>query len=45
MEIVMSVSDQIVLLVQGTVVANGTPAEIKTDRNLIEAYLGQQYVA
>ena len=41
METVMSISDKIVLLVQGTVVGEGTPAEIKTDRNMIEAYLGR----
>jgi hypothetical protein len=26
-------------------VANGSPAAIRTDRNMIEAYLGQTYVA
>jgi ABC-type branched-subunit amino acid transport system ATPase component len=45
MEVVMSVSKKIVLLVQGSVVGTGTPDEIKKDRNMIEAYLGQQYVA
>jgi branched-chain amino acid transport system ATP-binding protein len=45
MEVVMSISNHVVLLVQGTVVANGSPAAIRTDRNMIEAYLGQTYVA
>jgi branched-chain amino acid transport system ATP-binding protein len=45
METVMMASDKITLLVQGTVVGEGTPAEIKTNRAMIEAYLGQKYAS
>jgi ABC-type branched-subunit amino acid transport system ATPase component len=45
MDVVMSVSNTIVLLVQGGVVASGTPEEIRGHRGMIEAYLGRPYVA
>jgi branched-chain amino acid transport system ATP-binding protein len=40
MEVVMEVSDHIVVLHQGVVLAQGTPKEIQTDTRVKEVYLG-----
>ena len=45
MEVVMSISSRIVLLVGGRVVANGTPDALKNDPNLAQAYLGRDHAA
>ena len=41
MDLVMSVCDEIHVLDFGHVIASGTPAEIRSDRRVQEAYLGQ----
>ena len=43
MDVVMGLSDWVILLVQGTVVASGPPDEIKKNKTLLEAYLGASY--
>ena len=43
MKMVMGVSDRVVCLSQGRVIASGSPREIQRDPNVIRAYLGEKY--
>jgi branched-chain amino acid transport system ATP-binding protein len=44
MKMVMGVSDRIVCLNQGRIIASGSPAEIRGNPEVIRAYLGSKYV-
>ena len=43
MPLIMGISDRIVALAAGRVLAEGTPAEIQANDEVIEAYLGGRF--
>jgi branched-chain amino acid transport system ATP-binding protein len=43
MDIVMGISDRIVVMQQGRIIADGTPEDIKKDETVKEVYLGGKY--
>jgi ABC-type branched-subunit amino acid transport system ATPase component len=40
MQMVMSISDTVLVLNQGSIIAAGTPAAVQRDAEVIRAYLG-----
>jgi neutral amino acid transport system ATP-binding protein len=45
MDVVMGVSDEVVVMAQGKVIAHGTPGEVRGDAAVIDAYLGAEPAA
>lgn len=45
MEILMPLSDRVVVLVEGKKLVEGPPKEVSTDKRVIAAYLGEKFVA
>jgi branched-chain amino acid transport system ATP-binding protein len=44
MEVVMNNSDRVVVMAEGKVIAGGEPHEVRADRKVIDAYLGETAV-
>jgi branched-chain amino acid transport system ATP-binding protein len=44
MRMVMGVSDRVICLNHGRIIASGSPSEIQRDQEVIRAYLGERYV-
>ena len=42
MELVMQIADRVLVLEYGSVLAEGTPSEVQSNRRVIDAYLGGQ---
>ncbi|MDA0567417.1 ABC transporter ATP-binding protein [Streptomonospora sp. S1-112] len=43
MDVIMGISDWIVVLAQGQVIAEGRPSDVRSDQQVIDAYLGTQH--
>jgi branched-chain amino acid transport system ATP-binding protein len=42
MRVMMQLADRITVMHEGRVIAEGSPAEIRNDRGVIDAYLGEE---
>jgi branched-chain amino acid transport system ATP-binding protein len=40
LDVVMEASDRVIVMNEGRVIASGTPAEVRSDKRVVDAYLG-----
>jgi branched-chain amino acid transport system ATP-binding protein len=40
LDIVMEASDRVIVMNEGRVIASGSPAEVRGDQSVVDAYLG-----
>jgi len=45
MDVVQEISDWVVVMAEGRIIAEGTPAEIKSNKAVVDAYLGAHHGA
>jgi branched-chain amino acid transport system ATP-binding protein len=45
LDVVMEASDRVIVMNEGRVIANGTPAEVRSDKRVVDAYLGAAWSA
>jgi branched-chain amino acid transport system ATP-binding protein len=43
MDVVQEISDWVVVMAEGRIIAQGTPAEIKSNKSVVDAYLGAHH--
>jgi branched-chain amino acid transport system ATP-binding protein len=43
MDVVQEISDWVVVMAEGRIIAQGTPAEIKSNKAVVDAYLGAHH--
>jgi neutral amino acid transport system ATP-binding protein len=45
LDVVMEASDRVIVMNEGRVIASGTPAEVRSDKRVVDAYLGAAWSA
>jgi branched-chain amino acid transport system permease protein len=44
MHAIMKISDRVIVINSGQIIAQGTPEEVGRNKAVIEAYLGEEYI-